>query len=178
VISGEGADELFFGYDSYAFDGARRKPPDSRDENEQAWGRADFGWEVDWAKLARRKELCLTPAALAAVGGNEFWRDRLIPFSDAEAARLTRMQLRSIADVYVQLSGHLLGDHGDTMLMANSVEGRYPFLGNPVVSLGLRIGDHAKVADFEGGVRGRRPATGPPAREAGVHRVRPAGDSG
>jgi asparagine synthase (glutamine-hydrolysing) len=150
VISGEGADELFFGYDSYAFDGARRKPPDSRDENEQAWGRADFGWEVDWAKLARRKELCLTPAALAAVGGNEFWRDRLIPFSDAEAARLTRMQLRSIADVYVQLSGHLLGDHGDTMLMANSVEGRYPFLGNPVVSLGLRIGDHAKVADFEG----------------------------
>jgi asparagine synthase (glutamine-hydrolysing) len=150
VISGEGADELFFGYDSYVFDGARRKAPDSRAENEQAWGRADFSWEVDWTKLARRRELCLTPAALAALPGNEFWRDRLIPFDNQEIVGLTQMQLRSIADVYVQLSGHLLGDHGDAMLMANSVEGRYPYLGNSVVSLGLRIGDDAKVADFEG----------------------------
>lgn len=150
VISGEGADELFFGYDSYAFDGALRKPRDNRPENEQAWGRADFGWEVAWHKLARRRELCLTSSALATLHGNEFWRDRLIPFADQELTGLSQMQLRSIADVYVQLSGHLLGDHGDAMLMANSVEGRYPFLGNSVVSLGLRIGDDAKVADFEG----------------------------
>jgi asparagine synthase (glutamine-hydrolysing) len=150
VVSGEGADELFFGYDSYAFDGARRAPRDRRAENEQAWGRADFGWEVDWAKLARRRELCLTAPARAALPGNEFWRDRLIPYAEGELAGLTAMQLRSIADVYVQLGGHLLGDHGDTMLMANSVEGRYPFLANPVVSLGLRIADDEKVADFEG----------------------------
>ena len=150
VISGEGADELFFGYDSYAFDGARRKPWDSRPENEQAWGRADFGWEVDWSRLARRRELCLTAPAHAALSGNEFWRDRLIPFTDHELAGLTRMQLRSVADVYVQLGGHLLGDHGDAMLMANSVEGRYPFLGNSVVALGLRVADADKVADFEG----------------------------
>jgi asparagine synthase (glutamine-hydrolysing) len=152
VLSGEGADELFFGYDSYAFDGARRKASPSRAENEQAWGKADFGWEVDWKKLARRREVCLTPSAMADLSGNEFWQDRLIPFGDQETTGLTRMQLRSIADVYVQLSGHLLGDHGDTMLMASSVEGRYPFLGNPVVSLGLHVADDAKVADFEGKV--------------------------
>lgn len=149
VISGEGADELFFGYDSYAFDSARRKPGESRRENEQAWGRADFGWEVDWTRLERRRRY-LTPTAGDALAGNEFWRERLIPFTDQEAAALTPMQLRSIADVSVQLGGHLLGDHGDAMLMANSVEGRYPFLGNEVVSLALRVGDEEKVADFEG----------------------------
>lgn len=149
VISGEGADELFFGYDSYVFDGARRKPRASRPENAQAWGRADFGWEVDWNRLAHRRG-CLTSTAVDALAGNEFWRERLIPFTDQEAAALTPMQLRSIADVYVQLGGHLLGDHGDAMLMANSVEGRYPFLGNEVVSLALRTGDAEKVADFEG----------------------------
>jgi asparagine synthase (glutamine-hydrolysing) len=150
VISGEGADELFFGYDSYVFDGARRTPRPSRPENEQAWGRADFSWEVDWTRSARLRELCLHESALGALPGNEFWRDRLIPFADGEGAGLTPMQLRSIADVYVQLGGHLLGDHGDAMLMANSVEGRYPFLGNAVVDLGLRVADDAKVADFEG----------------------------
>jgi asparagine synthase (glutamine-hydrolysing) len=150
VISGEGADELFFGYDSYAFDGARRRPRPGRPENEQAWGRADFGWEVDWAKADHRRQLCLSAATRDALRGQEFWRDRLIPLTDAEAAGLTPMQLRSVADVYVQLGGHLLGDHGDTALMANSVEGRYPFLGNAVVALGLRTADTDKVADFEG----------------------------
>lgn len=150
VVSGEGADELFFGYDSYAFDGARRRPPDRRAENESAWGRADFGWEVDWSKVDRRRDTCLSQEGRDALAGREFWRDRLIPFADHETEALTRMQLRSVADVYVQLGGHLLGDHGDSMLMANSVEGRYPFLGNPMVSLAMRVGDDEKVADFEG----------------------------
>ncbi|OXM52861.1 asparagine synthase (glutamine-hydrolyzing) [Amycolatopsis alba] len=149
VLSGEGADELFFGYDSYAFDGQRRKPHQRREENESAWGRADFAWEVDWRKVDGRRAV-LTPESREALGGQEFWRDRLIPFSDDEVSALTPMQLRSVADVSVQLGGHLLGDHGDAMLMANSVEGRYPFLGNPVVELALRIGDEEKVVDFEG----------------------------
>jgi len=150
VVSGEGADELFFGYDSYAFDGARRAPRPEREENEQAWGRADFSWEVDWNRLARFRQLCLNTEAAAALAGNEFWRQRLIPFGSAETRRLSQLQLRSIADVYVQLGGHLLGDHGDSMVMANSVEGRYPFLANSVVALALRTADADKVMDFEG----------------------------
>lgn len=150
VVSGEGADELFFGYDSYVFDAARRRPAPAREENAHAWGRADFGWEVDWDRAGRRRRTCLTPRAEEALAGAEFWRERLIPYSDKEAAALTPMQLRSVADVYVQLGGHLLGDHGDLMLMANSIEGRYPFLGNDVVDLALRTADDRKVADFEG----------------------------
>jgi asparagine synthase (glutamine-hydrolysing) len=150
VVSGEGADELFFGYDSYAFDLAARRPPPARAENELAWGRADFAWEVDWSTVDRKRSACLSRAGLDAVTGNEFWRDRLLPLADHEAAALTRPQLRSVADVYVQLGGHLLGDHGDAMLMANSVEGRYPFLANSVVAMALRVADEAKVADFEG----------------------------
>jgi len=149
VISGEGADELFFGYDSYAFDGIRPGRRQGRAENERAWGRADFAWEVDWSTVSHRRE-SLTPQALESLSGKEFWRDRLIPFDDHEADGLTPMQLRSIADVYVQLGGHLLGDHGDAMLMANSVEGRYPFLGNSVVALASRVADEEKMADFEG----------------------------
>ncbi|WP_030617561.1 asparagine synthase (glutamine-hydrolyzing) [Streptomyces sclerotialus] len=150
VVSGEGADELFFGYDSYAFDGVARAGRGARAENEQAWGRADFGWEVDWRKLAGRRTDYLTPEVRQELAGQEFWRTRLIPFSDEEVASLSRMQLRSVADVYVQLSGHLLGDHGDLMLMGSSVEGRYPFLGNGVVALAQRTGDARKMVDFEG----------------------------
>lgn len=150
VVSGEGADELYFGYDSYAFDSAARFKRTGRSENEQAWGNAEFSWEVDWRKLDQRRAAYLSPRAREAITGNEFWRSRLIPFSDEEARRLSPMQLRSVADVYVQLSGHLLGDHGDSMLMKTSIEGRYPFLGNPVVSVALRVGDDAKVVNFEG----------------------------
>lgn len=150
VVSGEGADELFYGYDSYAFDLARRTPPERRAGNESAWGRPDFAWEIRWSSVDRRRADCLRPDAMEALSGREFWRDRLIPFDDQDAAALTPMQLRSVADVYVQLGGHLLGDHGDAMLMANSVEGRYPFLANDVVSLALRAPDTAKVVDFEG----------------------------
>ncbi|MFF9901013.1 asparagine synthase (glutamine-hydrolyzing) [Streptomyces longispororuber] len=150
VLSGEGADELFFGYDSYAFDGLGRSPRPGRAENESAWGRADFSWEVDWRQVDRRRADSLTPESAEALAGQEFWRDRLVPFTDSEAAGLTPMQMRSVADTSVQLGSHLLGDHGDAMLMAHSVEGRYPFLGNPVVDLALRVGDDAKVVDFEG----------------------------
>lgn len=150
VVSGEGADELFFGYDSYAFDSARRNARPENAMNEMAWGRADFSWEIDPRRIEMRRRNFLSRNALEAIAGREYWRNRLIPYSDEELTGLSYMQLRSIADVYVQLAGHLLGDHGDSMVMANSVEGRYPFLGNDVVALALQVPDGEKVADFEG----------------------------
>lgn len=150
VLSGEGADELFFGYDSYAFDALPSTRRIERAENEQAWGRADFGWEVDWPALERRRAEYLSESARERLAGDEFWRTRLVPFSDGEVRDLSPMQMRSVADVHVQMSGHLLGDHGDAMLMRHSVEGRYPFLGNDVVRLAQRVPDDRKMVDFEG----------------------------
>ena len=150
VVSGEGADELFFGYDSYAFDSARRNARPENAMNEMAWGRADFAWEVDPRHVDARRRNFLSQSARGAIEGREYWRNRLIPYAEGELADLSYMQVRSIADTYVQLAGHLLGDHGDSMVMANSVEGRYPFLGNDVVALALRTPDDAKMADFEG----------------------------
>jgi len=150
VVSGEGADELFFGYDSYAFDSALRKPRPSNCFNEQAWGRADFSWEIDEKRVEQRRNNFLSSRAREAIVSQEYWQNRLIPFSENEITEMSSMQLRSIADVYVQLAGHLLGDHGDSMVMANSIEGRYPFLGNSMVSLALQIPDKEKVVNFEG----------------------------
>ena len=150
ILSGEGADELFFGYDSYAFDSVGRPPRFDRDENASLWGDAQFSWELDWRTIGDRKKRYFTSDGLARLEGREFWRSRVIPFDDHEVAQLTTMQLRSIVDVYVQMSGHLLGDHGDSMLMANSVEGRYPFLANEVTAIALGVPDEEKVVDFEG----------------------------
>lgn len=150
VVSGEGADELFFGYDSYAFDAIHRTTRPKHAMNEQAWGRADFSWEVDWQKHETRRASFLSGHAQEAIAGREFWRERLIPYSEAELSGMSQMQMRSIADVYVQLAGHLLGDHGDSMVMANSIEGRYPFLGNDVADLSLKVPDDRKMVDFEG----------------------------
>ena len=40
---------------------------------------------------------------------------------------------RSYLDLKLRLGDHLLGDHGDRMMLMNSVEGRYPFLDQDVV---------------------------------------------
>jgi asparagine synthase (glutamine-hydrolysing) len=49
-------------------------------------------------------------------------------------------------EVNVFLSGYLLSSQGDRMAMANSVEGRYPFLDHRVIEFSASLPDHFKLS--------------------------------
>jgi asparagine synthase (glutamine-hydrolysing) len=48
-----------------------------------------------------------------------------------------------------RLGDHLVGDHVDRMLLANGVEGRFPFLDIEVAELACRIPPDLKLHDYE-----------------------------
>jgi asparagine synthase (glutamine-hydrolysing) len=60
-----------------------------------------------------------------------------------------KVHQRSLLDCHLRLSDHLMSDHGDRMLMAHSVEGRYPFLDREVVKLAQRIPPSLKLNGFQ-----------------------------
>jgi asparagine synthase (glutamine-hydrolysing) len=164
VLTGEGADEMFAGYDLFREGKVRR-----------FWGRqADSRWRP---RLLERlyPYLQRSPVAQQALARQFFGRDlaqhgeagfahgprwstttalkRLfsrdmqanVARHDAIAELLTSLpaEFRTWSylaqDQYIEirtlLSGYLLSSQGDRMLMANSVEGRFPFLDDDVVTL-------------------------------------------
>jgi len=141
VLAGEGADELFAGYVGYRFDrlGGRRAAPDPLDAlleeelRERLWGDRTLFYEQDQTAVLEIKQDLYSEAV-----------NRLFPDFDCLQLPLVdkrRLQgrhplhQRSYLDVKLRLGEHLLSEHGDRMVMANSVEGRYPFLDVSVVDL-------------------------------------------
>jgi asparagine synthase (glutamine-hydrolysing) len=55
---------------------------------------------------------------------------------------------RSYLDFKLRLSDHLLSEHGDRMALANSVEGRYPFLDIDLVEFSREIPPHLKLNQY------------------------------
>ena len=80
--------------------------------------------------------------------------DRAEKASDAELVQLPRERIlgwdQMNRSLYVSsrifLQGHLLATHGDRVLMANSVEGRYPFLDKTVQEFLAQVPPGLKVA--------------------------------
>jgi asparagine synthase (glutamine-hydrolysing) len=151
VLAGQGADELFAGYMGYRFDQAGRRETGGSDldavfEEEiraTLWGDPDLFYETDFLPLRELK------SALYATDVAEMLPEfESVRFPVVRADRLRGrhpLHQRSYLDFKLRLSEHLLSEHGDRMVLANSVEGRYPFLDPDVVDFAVCMPPRLKL---------------------------------
>ena len=154
ILTGEGADELFAGYVGYRFDSFRDRESKSYDLEtaledelrEKLWGDRDFFYEKDHLTLREVKR------ALYSASVNELYPE----FDSFNHGLINKERLRgrhplhqrSYLDFRLRLSDHLISDHGDRMTLANSVEGRYPFLDIDLVEFSTRIPPELKLHNY------------------------------
>jgi asparagine synthase (glutamine-hydrolysing) len=178
VLTGEGADELFAGYDLFREGKVRRfwgrqpgsalrprllerlypylarSPVAQQGLAREFFGRGrerfsepGFAHQTRWqaaAALFRLFHKDLRPALKGAdvVGG-------LLRDLPAEFSRWSFLAQDQYLEVRTLLSGYLLASQGDRMLMANSVEGRFPFLDREVVALANALPDAFKLRGLD-----------------------------
>jgi asparagine synthase (glutamine-hydrolysing) len=164
VLTGEGADEMFAGYDLFREAKVRRfwaKAPHSTQRprllerlypylarspvSQQAIARAFFGRGLDkfkspgfshdprWHSATALKRL-FSPAQHAATQGLDVTA-RLVSTLPAEFSKWSTLAQDQYLEIRTLLTGYILSSQGDRMLMAHSVEGRFPFLDADVMEL-------------------------------------------
>jgi asparagine synthase (glutamine-hydrolysing) len=164
VLTGEGADEMFAGYDLFREGTIRRfwgRQPDSTlrpllldrlypylarsPVAQRALAREYFGRDLDrwrepgfahrtrWQPTAALQRLFLPDVRRAAEEADV--AARLLASLPADFARWPHLAQDQYLEVRTLLTGYLLSSQGDRMLMAHSVEGRFPFLDVDVVAL-------------------------------------------
>ncbi|WP_416954176.1 asparagine synthase (glutamine-hydrolyzing) [Nocardioides sp. T5] len=174
VVTGEGADEVLGGYDIFregrvrAF-WARDPGSATRDRavellypwmernpgSAPAFARSFFGRDLDaddpalshrprWASTSAVKTL-LSPDVRAELDRGPDVVTRMPAGSDAWDP-LSRAQWLEMTTL---LPGYILSSQGDRMLMANSVEGRFPFLDKDVVELANRLPARHKLCGLD-----------------------------
>ena len=164
VLTGEGADEMFAGYDLFReakvrrFWGAQpastrrpqllerlypylqRSPVSQRALARRFFGRGlehrnepGFGHDPRWSSTAALKRLFSHDYQHLLAGINA--RRTLLGDLPAEFSAWGPLAQDQYLETRTLLSGYLLSSQGDRMLMAHSVEGRFPFLDRHVVRL-------------------------------------------
>lgn len=168
VLTGEGADEVFAGYDLFREAKIRRfwgrqpastlrprllqrlypylsRSPVSQQamaqqffgRNLESWAEPGFGHEPRWHTTSALKRIFSADWKAVREGGNviqEFLATLPSGFSSwSFLAQDQYLEIRTL------LSGYLLSSQGDRMLMAHSVEGRFPFLDKEVVALAATL---------------------------------------
>ncbi len=154
ILTGEGADELFAGYVGYRFDSFRDRESKSYDLEtaledelrEKLWGDRDFFYEKDHLTLREVKRALYSARVNELYPGFDCLNHGLI---NKERLRGRHpLHQRSYLDFRLRLSDHLISDHGDRMTLANSVEGRYPFLDIDLVEFSTRIPPELKLHNY------------------------------
>lgn len=174
VLTGEGADEMFAGYDLFKEGKVRRfwaRAPHSAlrprllerlypylarsPVAQQAMARQFFGRDLDghgtpgfahatrWQTTAALKRL-FGAATREAIAGRDSAHAFLASLPP-ELARWSPLAQDQYIEMRTLLSGYLLSSQGDRMLMAHSVEGRFPFLDRDVVALAASLPDRYKL---------------------------------
>jgi len=176
VLTGEGADEMFAGYDLFREGAVRRfwaREPKSEARpklldrlypylarspvSQRAMTRAFFGRGLDrWREPGFAHHLrWQTTAGLKRLLAAPWRRpadeatQRLLGTLPEDFARWTALAQDQYLEVRTLMSGYLLSAQGDRMLMGNSVEGRFPFLDRDVMALAGRVPDSAKLRGLD-----------------------------
>ena len=139
VLAGQGADELFAGYLGYRFDEVRAHDtgaldPEAMMEAElcrRVFGDEQLFYETNQHALREIKSAFYSDAVNARYAQFDCLEQPLV--NTARIRGRHSLHQRSYLDLKLRLGDHLLGDHGDRMMLMNSVEGRYPFLDQEVV---------------------------------------------
>jgi asparagine synthase (glutamine-hydrolysing) len=164
VLTGEGADEQFAGYDLFREAKVRRfwgrapestwrpllldrlypylarSPVSQRAMARQffgqqlgAWRDAGFGHDPRWRSTAALRRL-VRPEMRPGAGEPDV-REAFLRTLPAAFASWSPLAQDQYIEIRTLLSGYLLSAQGDRMLMAHSVEGRFPFLDRHVGAL-------------------------------------------
>jgi asparagine synthase (glutamine-hydrolysing) len=178
VLTGEGADEMFAGYDLFREGRVRRfwgrrpgsalrprlldrlypwlsRSPTAQQalsreffgRDRERWDEPGFAHRPRWT-TTRALQRIFAPglrAAIAAVDPAAELLDRLPPGFSSWGSLAQDQWL----EVQTLLSGYLLASQGDRMLMAHSVEGRFPFLDSNVVELANGLPPEVKLRGLD-----------------------------
>jgi asparagine synthase (glutamine-hydrolysing) len=174
VLTGEGADEMFAGYDLFREAKVRRfwaKAPQStfrplllerlypylarspvaeRAMAKKFFGRRledhhlpHFSHEPRWHSTGALKRL-FSPAMKAELQGRDA-KTELLASLPPELASWSPLAQGQFLEIATLLSPYILCSQGDRMLMAHSVEGRFPFLDVNVVALAASLPPEHKL---------------------------------
>jgi asparagine synthase (glutamine-hydrolysing) len=174
VLTGEGADEVFGGYDIFKEDKVRRfwaRRPDSKwrplllrrlypylgalQSQPPRYLEAFFGAGLERRDdplfshlprfaLTRRIAQFYSPELRAAINGYDPLED-LRESLPREFASWHPLSRAQYLETRCLLPGYILSSQGDRVSMAHAVEGRFPFLDHRVVELGARLPARLKV---------------------------------
>jgi asparagine synthase (glutamine-hydrolysing) len=168
VVTGEGADEMFAGYDLFREGKVRRfwarhpgsiarprllerlypylarSPVAQKAIARQFFGRhldragePGFAHETRWQTTSALKRL-FAPELTAALDGHDA-AAALLADLPPELPRWAPLAQDQYLEIRTLLAGYILASQGDRMLMANSIEGRFPFLDANVVALACSL---------------------------------------